>query len=159
MMDSNNTIESFVKIQGDVKIGKRTVIRSFSILCKGVKIGSDCVIGPFVLIQPRVVIGDRCKIHSHSFICEGVTIGNEVFIAHGVMFTNEKYPKAVRDIPWELMEHTVVEDGAVVGSGAVILPGVRIGKGAMVGAGAIVVDNVGDGETVVSPKAKRINTD
>lgn len=117
--------------------------------------GHGCLVDTHVLIQPNVVIGNRCKIHSHSFLCEGVTLEDEVFIGHNVTFCNEKHPKAVREEPWELKDEdrVLVKRGAVVGSGATILPGVTIGENADVGAGAIVVDDVPDGGVVVSPKA------
>src|SRR4026208_1740703 len=60
----------------------------------GCSIGDETKIGPFVEIQKDVVIGSRCKISSHSFICEGVTIEDEVFIGHGVIFINDRYPRA-----------------------------------------------------------------
>jgi UDP-2-acetamido-3-amino-2,3-dideoxy-glucuronate N-acetyltransferase len=149
------TIGNHCEIGYKVTIAQDALIRSFSIICNGAVIGARCKIGPFVLIQPNVVIGDDCRVHSHSFLCEGVKLADRVFIGHGVQFTNEKYPEAVRDEPWELKDEdrVFVDEGAVIGTGAVILPGVRIGKNAKVGAGAIVVDSVPDDTTVISPKA------
>lgn len=148
-------IGDFCEIQANCSIRPGTIIRSHTMICEGVEIGNGCKIGPFVLIQPNVVIGDDCRVHSHSFLCEGVRLANKVFIGHGVQFCNEKYPQAVRGEPWELKDEdrVFVDEGAVIGSGAVILPSVRIGKNARVGAGAIVVDDVPDGATVISPKA------
>jgi acetyltransferase-like isoleucine patch superfamily enzyme len=118
------------------------------------KIGTETMIGPFVEIQRNVVIGERCKIQSHSFICEGVEIEDEVFIGHGVIFTNDRYPRAANvdgslkgSEDW-LMESTIVERGATIGSGAVVLPGIRIGAGAMVGAGSVVTRDVESGSIV-----------
>ena len=61
----------------------------------GCVIGEMTSVGPFVEIQEGVTIGRSCKIQSHSMICEGVTIEDNVFIGHGVMFTNDKFPKGV----------------------------------------------------------------
>ena len=120
----------------------------------GCKIGAETMIGPFVEIQRNVVIGERCKIQSHSFICEGVIIEDEVFICHGVIFTNDRYPRAVNEDgslkgneDW-VMESTTIERRATIGSGAVILPGIRIGTGAMVGAGSVVTRDVVAGSIV-----------
>jgi len=148
-------IHENVEIQNNCNVGDETIVRSHTTICTGIKIGARCKIGPFVLIQPNVIIGDDCKVHSHSFLCEGVILADKVFIGHGVQFTNEKYPEAVRNTPWELRDEDriFVDEGAVIGTGAVILPGVRIGKDARVGAGATVVDSVPDGATVISPKA------
>src|SRR5437868_9367599 len=101
----------------------------------GCRIGDGTRIGPFVEIQRGAVVGARCKIQSHTFICDGVTIEDEVFVGHGVMFVNDKRPRATAaggalqtEEDWELLP-IVVERGASIGSGAVILGGVRIGAG------------------------------
>jgi acetyltransferase-like isoleucine patch superfamily enzyme len=93
------------------------------------------------------VIGARCKIQSHAFICDGVTIEDEVFIGHGVMFTNDLWPRSADDAgrplsggDWELTP-TLVCRRASIGSGATILP-VEIGEGALVAAGAVVTRRV-----------------
>lgn len=128
----------------------------------GCTIGDGTTVGPFVEIQADVVIGARCKISSHSFLCSGVTVEDEVFIGHGVMFTNDRNPRATGpdgrlkgNDDW-VQEPVVVRRGASIGSGAVILPGVEIGVGAMVGAGAVVVRDVPAGMIVVGSPAKVI---
>jgi UDP-2-acetamido-3-amino-2,3-dideoxy-glucuronate N-acetyltransferase len=115
----------------------------------GCTIHADTKLGTFVEIQKNVVIGARCKISSHSFICEGVTIEDEVFIGHGVMFTNDRYPRATSggqlqtEADWQVIP-THVKRGASIGSGAVILCGLTIGAGAMIAAGAVVTHDVPD---------------
>lgn len=111
-------------------------------------IGSGTKIGAFVEVQKNVVIGRNCKISSHSFICEGVTIEDGVFIGHGVMFTNDTYPRATTadgtlqsGADW-VVRPTTVKANASIGSNATILPGVTIGRGALVGAGAVVTHDV-----------------
>lgn len=116
----------------------------------GCSIGRGTRVGPFVEIQKGVAIGASCKISSHSFICEGVTIEDEVMIAHGVMFTNDLFPKATSDGgalqgegDWTLTE-TLVGRGASISSNATIVAGVTIGAGALVAAGAVVTrDEIG----------------
>ena len=114
----------------------------------GCTIGDDTKIGAFVEIQKNAVIGARCKISSHSFICEGVLIEDEVFVGHGVMFTNDRLPRATRpdgapqtEEDWKL-ERTRVCRTASIGSNATILCGVTIGEGALIGAGAVVTKDV-----------------
>jgi UDP-2-acetamido-3-amino-2,3-dideoxy-glucuronate N-acetyltransferase len=114
----------------------------------GCRIGEDTAIGPFVEIQKNATIGRRCKISSHSFICEGVAIDDEAMIAHGVMFTNDRYPRAtrpdggpMRDGDWEVVP-TRVGRRASIGSNATIIAGVVIGHDALVGAGAVVTRDV-----------------
>lgn len=120
----------------------------------GCSIGSGTRIGPFVEIQRGATIGERCKIQSHTFVCDGVHIEDEVFVGHGVVFINDKQPRATTDAgtlqrssDWTLLP-TFVEHRASIGSGAIILAGVRIGAAALVGAGAVVTRDVRPGETV-----------
>jgi acetyltransferase-like isoleucine patch superfamily enzyme len=114
----------------------------------GCTIGAETKIGAFVEIQKNASIGERCKISSHSFICEGVTIEDECFVGHGVMFTNDLYPRAVNDdgspqteADWKVVK-TVVKKRASIGSNATILAGITIGESALIGAGAVVTRDV-----------------
>jgi acetyltransferase-like isoleucine patch superfamily enzyme len=114
------------------------------------RIGAGTRIGTFVEVQKNAVIGRNCKISSHAFICEGVTLEDAVFIGHGVMFTNDFYPRATTtggklqtEEDWSLVP-TLVRRGASIGSNATILPGVTIGEGALIGAGAVVTRDVPD---------------
>ena len=148
----------------DVDFDEDVVVQSFVNLY-GCSIGSGARIGPFVEIQAGARIGSRCKIGSHSFICSGVVLEDEVFVGHGVMFTNDRFPKATTAAgrlqqadDWD-METVVVGRRASLGSGAVVLPGVRIGAGSTVGAGAVVTRDVPDGSTVVGVPARVLVSD
>lgn len=142
----------------DVSFGAGVVVGPFTNLYD-CAIGDETRIGPFVEIQGGVTIGARCKVQSHTFICEGVSIEDEVFVGHGVMFVNDKYPRATvagrlqGQGDWEMLE-TVVGRGAALGSGAVILGGVSIGDGATVGAGAVVTRDVEPGAVVMGSPAR-----
>jgi UDP-2-acetamido-3-amino-2,3-dideoxy-glucuronate N-acetyltransferase len=143
----------------DVTFGEGVVVHAFTNLY-GCRIGEGTRIGTFVEIQRGASVGARCKVQSHTFICDGVTIGDEVFVGHGVMFVNDKRPAATAaggalqtENDWTMLE-TVVEDGASLGSGAVVLGGVRIGAGALVGAGAVVTRDVPPGATVAGVPAR-----
>ncbi len=147
------------KILRDVRLGRDTRVGEFVNLY-GCVIGDECMIGPFVEIQQGVVVGHRCKIQSHSFLCTGVTLGDEVFIGHGVIFSNDKYPKTSKDgkliksqKDWTLLE-TRVGKGAAIGNNATILPGIVIGERAMIGAGAVVTKDVPAGATVLGPSMR-----
>jgi acetyltransferase-like isoleucine patch superfamily enzyme len=145
--------EAPYRILSDVEFGDRVVVQAFTNLY-GCSIGDGTRIGPFVEIQRGAVIGANCKIQSHTFICDGVTIEDEVFVGHGVMFINDKYPRATTaegalqsGADWERLD-TFVERGASIGSGAVVLGGVRVGANALVGAGAVVTGDVAPGAIV-----------
>ena len=114
----------------------------------GCHIGESTKIGTFVEIQKDARVGRRCKISSHTFICSGVTIEDEVFVGHGVMFTNDLYPRATRDDgglqaeqDWRQIDTRICE-GASIGSNATILAGITVGARAIIGAGAVVTRSV-----------------
>lgn len=147
------------RLISDVQFGEDVVVQAFTNLY-GCRIGDGTRIGPFVEVQRGAVIGARCKIQSHTFVCDGVTIGDEVFVGHGVVFVNDKTPHATNEggalqtgSDWVLLR-TVVENGASLGSGSVILGGTRIGAGALVGAGAVVTRDVPPGEVVAGVPAR-----
>jgi acetyltransferase-like isoleucine patch superfamily enzyme len=148
------------RLIADVAFGENVVVYSFTNLY-GCSLGDNTRVGTFVEIQRGAAIGANCKIQSHTFICDGVTIEDDVFVGHGVMFINDKVPRATAggalqtEDDWELLP-TVVERGASLGSGAVILGGIRIGAEALVGAGAVVTKDVPAGATVVGNPARPI---
>jgi acetyltransferase-like isoleucine patch superfamily enzyme len=140
-------MDPYLAIAPSVKLGKDVRLSKF-INMYGCEIGDETRIGACVEIQKGVKVGRRCKISSHTFICEGVTIEDNVFIGHGVMFTNDIYPRATTpagdlqtEQDWKV-EPTLVKKGASIGSGATILPRITIGEHAIVGAGSVVTRNV-----------------
>lgn len=143
-------MSDYLCIAADVKLGRNVSLSKF-INLYGCAIGDNTKIGAFVEVQKNASVGGNCKISSHSFICEGVTIEDEVFVGHGVIFTNDRYPRAANadgslqtDRDWEV-EATRVEKGASVGSGSTILCGITIGRGAIIGAGSVVTRDVPPG--------------
>lgn len=138
--------DNFIRLN-NVELGHGVRIFSF-VNAYGCKIDDGSKIGTFVEIQKGAAIGKNCKVSSHTFICEGVTIEDNCFIGHGVMFTNDKFPRATNpdgsqqtDEDWIVIP-TLVKKGASIGSGAVIIAGVTIGENAIVGAGAVVTKDV-----------------
>jgi len=148
-------IAESVRLGVNVKIFHPTQVNLY-----GCIVGDDTKIGSFVEIQKGATVGARCKISSHSFICEGVTIEDEVFIGHGVMFTNDRVPRAANvdgsvqtEADWKL-ETTLVKRGASIGTHATIIPGVTVGQGALVAAGAVVTRDVPDYAIVAGVPAR-----
>jgi UDP-2-acetamido-3-amino-2,3-dideoxy-glucuronate N-acetyltransferase len=139
------TVNDDVSLGSNVKIFHPQLVNLY-----GCEIGDETKIGSFVEIQKNVMVGRRCKVSSHSFLCEGVVIEDEVFIGHGVMFTNDLYPRSTNEngilqteADWTVVK-TLVKHCASIGSNATILPGLTIGIKALVGAGAVVTKDVPD---------------
>ena len=150
-------VASSVSLGKDVKIFQPELVNLY-----GCTIGDETKIGAFVEIQKNASIGTRCKISSHTFICEGVTIEDEVFVGHGVMFINDRFPRATNadgslqtEEDWSV-ENTVIRRTAAIGSNATIVAGVTIGVGALVGAGAVVTKDVADYAIVAGVPARVI---
>ncbi|MDP9124354.1 MAG: N-acetyltransferase [Pseudomonadota bacterium] len=146
-----------VTLGKDVRIFQPALVNLY-----GCVIGDETKVGAFVEIQKGATIGARCKISSHTFICEGVAIEDEVFIGHGVMFTNDLFPRATNDdgslqseADWHV-EPTRIRRGASIGSNATVIAGVTVGLRALVGAGAVVTKDVPDYAIVAGVPARVI---
>ena len=156
---SDSGLPANVSVAPDVRLGRGVRLSPF-INLYGCSIGDETTIGAFVEIQRGATIGRRCKISSHTFICDGVEIEDEVFVGHGVIFINDRHPRAtntdgtLKDAQDWRMERTMVRRRASIGSGAVIMCGVEIGEGALVAAGALVTRNVAAGALAAGPPAR-----
>jgi UDP-2-acetamido-3-amino-2,3-dideoxy-glucuronate N-acetyltransferase len=157
------TINNDKQSLNNVMLGENTRIFNF-VNAYGCSIGDNSKIGAFVEIQKGAFIGKNCKISSHSFICEGVHIEDNVFIGHGVMFTNDLFPRATnpdgspqKESDWSVVE-TKVRKGASIGSNATILCGITIGENALIGAGSVVTKDVAPQTVVAGVPAKIIKT-
>ena len=139
---------------GSTDIGSGTRIWQFVVILPRAKIGIDCNISAHCFIENDVVIGDRVTLKSGVQLWDGLRVGDDVFIGPNVTFTNDKYPKSL-NVDFKLLT-TRVENGACIGAGATLLPGVIVGAAATVGAGAVVTKDVKPGDTVVGNPARSI---
>jgi acetyltransferase-like isoleucine patch superfamily enzyme len=131
-------------------IGEGTRVWHEAQVREGAVIGKECIVGKGVYIDASVRIGDRCKLQNGVFVFHGFNLEDGVFLGPGVMLLNDKTPRAINpdgtlksDADWTASEGLVM-NGASVGGGVVVLPGVTIGRFAMVGSGAVVTRDVPD---------------
>ena len=155
------TINEPYKTLNNVQVGEGVRIFNF-VNAYGCSIDDNSKIGAFVEIQKGASIGKNCKISSHTFICEGVHIEDNCFIGHGVMFTNDLFPRATNpdgsaqtESDWTMIE-TFVKKGASIGANATILPGLVIGENALIGAGSVVLKDVPANTVWVGNPARQI---
>jgi acetyltransferase-like isoleucine patch superfamily enzyme len=141
-------IHATAEVHPSVEIGEGSSIWNQCQVRENVKIGRGCILGKDVYVDFEVKIGDNVKIQNGSMLYHGLAIESGVFIGPGVIFTNDKRPRAINpdgllktDADWEVGE-TTVHYGASIGAGAIILPGLMVGQFAMVGAGALVTRNI-----------------
>lgn len=127
----------------NVVVGNNVTISHFTNLY-GCELADDVFIGPFVEVQSNVKIGKGSRISSHTFVCSSVEIGENCFVGHGVMFTNDKFTE---DREGWIERKTIIGNNVRIGSNATILP-VTIEDGAIIGAGAVVTKNVPAGSIV-----------
>lgn len=139
-------IDDNVRLGQNVRIFAPDLVNIF-----GCEIGDNTFIGPFVEITRGVTIGRRCLIESHSFVCDSVIIEDDVFVGHGVMFTNDIYPRTDRHV---IYKKTVVRQFASIGTNSTIVGGVVIGEHAIIGAGAVVTRDVPDLSVAVGNPAR-----
>lgn len=145
------------KIHPSVKIFHKNLVNIY-----GCQIGKNTTIGPFIEIQKGVIIGKNCKISSHSFICSGVEIDDNVFIGHNVTFINDRYPKAVNEREklktkndWK-MEKIFIGKNSSIGSGSVLMCGIKIGSNVTIGANSFINKNIKNNKTFYNPRKQII---
>jgi acetyltransferase-like isoleucine patch superfamily enzyme len=155
-------IHPTANVEEGVQIGEGAAVWDHVHIRRGARIGSDSIIGGKSYIAYDVEIGSRVKINSMVYVCHGVTIEDGVMVSAGVIFTNDRFPRAATpdlaqlrsSAPDASTEQTLVREGATIGAGAIIGPGLTIGRFAMVGMGAVVTRDVPDFYLVIGNPAR-----
>lgn len=150
MKSSNFFVHPLADVQTK-NIGHGTRIWQWVYIASNAVIGSHCNLCACVFIENDVVIGNRVTIKNGVQVWSGIEISDDVFIGPNVTFTNDKHPKS-RNTNFKLLK-TIIQRGAVIGAGSVILPGLIIGENAMVGAGSVVTKNVPANAVVIGNPA------
>jgi acetyltransferase-like isoleucine patch superfamily enzyme len=154
-LGAGSIVRSHTVIYRGVDIGERAHLGHGALVRHGTRLGAGCSVGSATILEHDVVIEPGARLHSRCFVPEHSVIGSDAWVGPGVIVTNARYPN--RPETKDELEGVTVEPRAVVGAGAVLLPGVRIGEGALVGAGAVVVRDVEKGATVVGNPAREID--
>ena len=157
------TVHPSADVSDRAVLGTGTRVWNRAQIREGARLGKDCIVGKDAYIDNDVVIGHRCKIQNAAQLYHGLTLEDGVFIGPAVVFTNDKLPRAINPdgslksgSDWEVGKTTVCE-GASIGAGAIVLPGVRIGRFALVGAGALVTRDVPDFALVFGAPARLVS--
>ncbi|HEX9995277.1 MAG TPA: acyltransferase [Acidimicrobiales bacterium] len=151
-------------VEDGVEVGEGTAVWSHVHLRSGARIGRQCIVGEKTYVAGGVVVGDRVKINALAYLCAGVTIEDGVMVSAGVVFTNDRYPRAATPDLLELRPSeadestlpTIVRQGATIGAGAVVGCGIEVGRFAMVGMGSVVTRTVPEFHLVVGNPARPV---
>jgi len=127
------------------EIDKTVLIAPFAYIMAGASIGPWCIIGAYSMIGETCILAENVQVMAHVTM-QAAEIERDVFIGPGVRILNVKHPQATFEDPKE--DPVCICEGAIIGGGATILPGVTIGPRAKVGAGAIVTRDMAAGEQV-----------
>ena len=147
-------IHPMAVVHDDCEIGDGTRIWQFASVIRGARLGRDCVVASGACFDGSVA-GDRTILCHNLAAGPGFLLGSDVFIGPNVTLCNDGWPRATKDgfdpkrfdgKSWAI----IIDDGASVGAGAVVLAGVHIGKGAMIPAGAVCAKDVPDGHILLS---------
>jgi UDP-2-acetamido-3-amino-2,3-dideoxy-glucuronate N-acetyltransferase len=153
-------IHPTAEVSANAKVGAGTRIWHEAQVREGAVIGKQCVLGKGAYVDKDVHIGDFCKLQNGVFVFHGFNLESGVFLGPGVMLLNDKHPRAINpdgspkaDADWAASAG-LVEYGASIGGGAVVLPGLRVGRMAIVGSGAVVTRDVPERGIVVGNPAR-----
>jgi acetyltransferase-like isoleucine patch superfamily enzyme len=159
---SDVKIHPTAEVAPTARVGPGTNIWQQAQVRERAVIGRGCILGKGVYVDCDVTLGDHCKLQNGVYVYHPAVLGNGVFLGPGVIITNDRWPRAVnpdlslkRDDDWEATP-VIIDDGAAVGAGSVVLPGMRIGRWVMVGAGSVVTHHVPEFGLVVGNPARLI---
>lgn len=146
-------VHSHALVEPGAQIGPGTRVWAFAHVLPGARVGRDANLCDHTFIEGRVRVGDRVTLKCGVFLWDGIELEDDVFVGPGAVFANDPRPRSRQ----HLAEYprTLVRQGASIGAGAVILPGLTLGRWCLVGAGAVVTRDVPDHALVKGNPARR----
>ena len=108
---------------------------------ENVTVGRGTIVGRGVTIENFCSVGRYCKLESESYLCAYCTLEDRVFIAPGVVTSNDNFVGRTQE-RFKHFKGVTVKKGGRIGANSVTLPGVVIGEDALVAAGSTVTKNV-----------------
>ena len=141
-------IHTTADVSPEATIGEGSAVWHNAQVREGARIGRNCILGKDVYVDFDVTIGDNCKLQNGVYLYHPAVLADGVFLGPGVIVTNDKRPRAVnpdRTLKSAELWHATpvsIDEGAAIGAGSVILPGVHIGCWAMIGAGSVVTKDI-----------------
>jgi bifunctional UDP-N-acetylglucosamine pyrophosphorylase/glucosamine-1-phosphate N-acetyltransferase len=148
----------------DSRLGCDTEVKAHSVI-EEAAVGDDCRIGPFARLRPGTVLGSAVHIGNyvevknsslgpgskanHLSYLGDATVGSGVNIGAGTITCN--YDGVNKSA-------TVIEDGAFIGSGTMLVAPVRVGAGATIGAGSTITQPVAEGKLTLS-RARQVTVE
>ncbi|MCI0395875.1 MAG: N-acetyltransferase [Chloroflexi bacterium] len=154
-------IHPTAEVSAEAVIGEGTSIWHQAQVRERARIGRNCILGKGVYVDFDVTLGDNCKLQNGVSVYHPATVEDGVFLGPGVIVTNDRRPRAVNpdmslksDADWEVSP-VWIGQGAAIGAGSVLLPGVKVGRWAMVGAGSVVTKDVPDYALVLGSPARQ----
>jgi acetyltransferase-like isoleucine patch superfamily enzyme len=136
-------------------ISQHVLVADLASIRENTSIGEYTIIGRGVTVENYVKIGKRCKLESECYITAYSELGDYVFIAPGVITSNDNFLGRTEE-RFKYFKGVTVKRGGRIGANAVILPGKVIGEDALIAAGSVVTKDVPPRKVVMGSPARVI---
>src|SRR5919202_603333 len=159
---SSVKIHRTAEVADTALVGGGTQVWNEAQVRDGARVGRECVLGKGVYVDADVVVGDRVKLENRVSLFRGARLEDGVFVGPHTCLLNDKRPRAVtpdrklKGLQDWTVSGVTVKEGAAIGGGCTVLPGVTVGRFAMVGAGAVVTKDVPDHGLVLGNPARMV---
>lgn len=122
-------------------LGQRVLVADYASVRENADIGDFTIVGRGVTVENSCRVGRYCKLETECYITAYSTIEDRVFVAPGVVTSNDNYVGRTQE-RFKHFKGVTIKKAGRIGAGAVILPGLVIGEDALVAAGSVVTRDV-----------------